>query len=202
MAAAPHRRLFVVRSAAEWAAINSPVRMEMVVFLIAAGTCAIRELALLMNRPADGLYHHMRKLVRAGLVVEVDTRRVGKQSEMLYRAAADDVVVDRNLQSRATRDRTRKLFRTIMQHAQRTIEVAIASGAAVLEGRRRNVSFNWLASWLDETQLARVRAHHDAIHAILLEGVRRREGQLMAVLTYMAPIHRPREAKTTEDLEK
>ncbi len=186
------QRVLMVRTDAEWEAISSPIRVEMLVFLIVAGTCSIRELASLMNRPADGLYHHLRKLVKARIVKEVGVRRVGTQKEALYRAAADDIAVDRNIGSRRTRQRTIRLFRTIMKHALRTIEAALESGDVVLEGARQNLRFNWLASWLDAQQLAQVREHQDAINRILQEGLEHREGQLIAVLTYMVPIQRSR----------
>lgn len=186
------KAVFTVRTDAEWEAINSPIRVEMIVFMIVAGTCSIRELAALMNRPADGLYHHVRKLVKARIVEEVGVRRVGTQKETLYRTAAADVSIDRNISNRRTRERTIRLFRTIMKHALRTIEASLGSGETVLEGPNQNLRFNWLASWLDETQLAKVRAHQDAISRILHDGLQRRDGQLVAVLTYMVPIQRSR----------
>jgi hypothetical protein len=184
--------VFTVRTDAEWEAISSPIRVEMLVFMIVAGTCSIRELAALMNRPADGLYHHIRKLVKARIISEVGVRRVGTQKEMLYRTAAADISIDRNISNRRTRQRTIRLFRTIMKHALRTVEASLNSGETVLEGPRQNLRFNWLASWLDDAQLAKVHAHQDAISKILHEGLQRRDGQLVAVLTYMVPIQRTR----------
>ena len=195
----PQPTIYTIRTAAEWDAINSPVRLEMVVFLIVAGTCAIRELAALIDRPADGLYHHLRKLVRAGLVEEVGTRPVGKRTEKLYRTVARDIAVDRDLMTKRTRDRTVRLFRTILQHAQRTIVAAIESGAVVFDGPRANLKFNWLAAWLDDAQMAEIVRHQEAIRQILMDGLQHRHGQLVAVLTYMAPIQRTRGSKPLTD---
>ena len=193
------KELFTVRREIEWNAINSAVRLEILVFMIMIGPCGIRELAELMDRPADGLYHHMRKLVGAGLVVEACTRKVGTQTEVVYQTAATDITIDRNIKRKRTRDRVIRLFRTIMQHAQRTMETALRSGKAVLEKDNQNVKLSWLTTWLDDRQLAEIREHQEAIDTILREGLRQRKGQLFAVLTYLAPLVRARGANIPDN---
>src|SRR5262245_47733719 len=51
------------------AALASPVRQEIIDTLEALGGATIAELAGALGRPADGLYYHVRRLVRAGLLV-------------------------------------------------------------------------------------------------------------------------------------
>ena len=187
--------VLTVKRETEWEAINSAVRLEMLVFVQTIGPCSIRDLAELMDRPADGLYHHLRKLVRAGLIVEVETRKAGKQTESVYNAVAKDVTIDRNLRNKRTTERVARLFRTILQHAQRTMENALRSGEASLEEDSRNVRLKWGAAWLDDEQLARLQQHQLAINDILQEGAKVRKGRLYAVLTYLAPVVRNRRSR-------
>jgi DNA-binding transcriptional ArsR family regulator len=198
---APQQDLFTVKSDAEWDAMNSPVRVEMLVFLLTTGPCAIRELSSLMNRPADGLYHHLRQLVGAGIVEEIGTRKVGTQTEAIYRTVGKEITIDRSIGRKRTRDRSLRLFRTMLQHARRTVEAAIESGAALLEGPQQNFRLNWRISWLDDRRLAEIKQHQAAIDRILEEGMQVRQGQLMAHLTYLAPVVRTRGARSLHDEE-
>jgi hypothetical protein len=69
------------------AALASPVRMEIIDTLQKCGPSSIRELARQMARPADGLYHHVRLLLRAGVLFEKETRPVGRRQEAVYQVA-------------------------------------------------------------------------------------------------------------------
>lgn len=195
----PQQDLFIVRTDAEWNAISSPVRVEILVFLLTTGPCAIRELASLMNRPADALYHHMRQLVGAGIVTEVGLRKVGTQTEAIYRTAGKEITIDRNIARKRTRDRSLRLFRTMLQHAKRTVEAAIDSGRAIMEGPQQNFRLNWRISWLDDQQLSAIKRHQAAIDEILQQGMQQRQGQLMAHLTYLTPVVRTRGARSPHD---
>lgn len=179
---------FTIRTEVEWRAINSAVRLEMLVFVIMAGPCGIRELAELMDRAADGLYHHLRQLLSAGLVREAGTRKVGTQVETLYEAVARDITVDKNLRQPRVRERLVSLFRTILQQAQRTVEAAINEQTAVLEGDGANFHLKWQASWLDDRQLKKLMRLQKEIVEIMHAGRKRRKGRQYAVLTYLSPV--------------
>lgn len=183
---------FTIKRDREWDAITSAVRIEIVLGLVSIGPCSIRELAELLERPADGLYHHLRKLEAAGLVVGVDTRVSGTRTEQVYDLAAPNVTIDTDISRKRTRERVARLFKSILQHAQRAMLAALESDRAVLEEEGRTISLKWAASWLDDERLARVREHQDAVNTILLEGLRERTGELFSVLTYLAPVVRTR----------
>ena len=84
----------VVNSDVHWEAITSPTRFEILEQMRSAAPCSVSELARQMDRPADGLYHHLRKLVDAGLVSEVGQRPVGKQVEAIFDLAYDTMVFE------------------------------------------------------------------------------------------------------------
>ena len=47
--------------------LASPLRIEIVGVFQSYGSLAIRELAEKMSRPMDGLYHHVRQLLKVGI---------------------------------------------------------------------------------------------------------------------------------------
>ena len=71
-------------------ALVSPVRQDIVDTLQTLGTASTTDLAEQLGRPADGLYYHVRALLKAGLVVPAGTRPQGGRNEALYRTAAPE----------------------------------------------------------------------------------------------------------------
>src|SRR5262249_31056625 len=69
-------------------ALASPLRIELVGVLQTHGPSSIRELAVHLARPADGLYHHVRILMKAGMVVEKSRRKSGRRMEAVYALTA------------------------------------------------------------------------------------------------------------------
>jgi predicted ArsR family transcriptional regulator len=73
-----------IRRKEQLAAVVSPVRQEIVDALAAAGPSSAAQLADRLGRPADALYHHLRVLMRSGLVVEHSRRRTAYRTEAIY----------------------------------------------------------------------------------------------------------------------
>ncbi|HUR26756.1 MAG TPA: helix-turn-helix domain-containing protein, partial [Planctomycetota bacterium] len=76
-------------------ALASPLRQEIVDVLDAAGPCSIAELAQRLGRPPDSLYFHLRRLVKTGLVVEVERRRAGRHAFVVVDVAGRPMRIDR-----------------------------------------------------------------------------------------------------------
>ena len=53
----------------------SPARLEILEAFGALERASARELAAHLGRPPGAVYHHVRMLTQAGLIVEVDVRR-------------------------------------------------------------------------------------------------------------------------------
>src|SRR4051812_29395184 len=83
------RKPFLIRRTDQIAAIASPLRQEILDALQAAGPQSIAELAQILARPADGLYYHIRALLKAGLVVEHGARPTGRRRETIYDVPGD-----------------------------------------------------------------------------------------------------------------
>src|SRR5580698_1153514 len=72
-------------------ALASPVRIEIVGVFQTHGPLAIRELAEKMSRPADGLYHHVRQLLKVEILRVAETRRAGKRDEAVFELTAERI---------------------------------------------------------------------------------------------------------------
>src|SRR5438309_1941063 len=74
-------------------ALISPVRQELVDVLSRMGTASLAEIATVLGRPADGLYYHVRLLVRVGLVFPAGSRTNGGRPEALYKSIAPQLAL-------------------------------------------------------------------------------------------------------------
>jgi predicted transcriptional regulator len=74
-------------------ALISPVRQELVDVLSRMGKASLAEIAAVLGRPADGLYYHVRLLVRVGLVFPAGSRTQAGRPEALYRAVAPQLAL-------------------------------------------------------------------------------------------------------------
>lgn len=177
----------LVASRLQWEAIDSAVRIELWETLRSNGPCSIRELAEQMDRPADGLYQHMRKLERAGLIVETEQRPAGTQREAVYDVTADDI--DFDIDERTGRNITRlaRIFATVIRCAGRSIEAAFASRQVKLSKPGKDILVRWDVGWLSDADVAAVKRHQQEILAILERGRTRRTGRLYAVMSYLVP---------------
>src|SRR5262245_61949101 len=86
-------RTYRVTRLAQIAALASPVRLEILEALTTRPTFTVTRLAEALGRPADGLYYHLRELVRVGLVLPVGRNPSRWRAEALYRAVARRVAI-------------------------------------------------------------------------------------------------------------
>src|SRR5437773_10647780 len=88
---APSRRVHVIKSPLQSAALASAARQEIVDVLSRMGTVTVAELAAALGRPADALYYHLRVLVRAGLVVPIASGRPHGRRDTRFRTIAPEL---------------------------------------------------------------------------------------------------------------
>ena len=180
-----------VTTARQWEAMTSAVRLEMWEFLRSNGPCSIRELAEQMDRPADGLYHHLRKLVQAGFIAETERRPAGTQVESVYDVTSNDLFFPLNLNSNRSFRWVSKLLQMVIRCAGRTVQAALDTRSeSELKGPHRPFSVRWDVGWLDAESLQAVRHHQEAIQSILQQGRTEKRGHLYAVMTYRVPLFR------------
>src|SRR5436190_2021792 len=71
-------------SPAQVRALESPRRQEIVDALAALGASSVAELADHLGRPADSLYFHVRKLLKVGVIRELELRKSGRHEWAVY----------------------------------------------------------------------------------------------------------------------
>lgn len=152
--------VFHVRDPEHFEAIGSPVRLNVLEFFRSRGPMAVVELADLLGRPADGLYHHLKKLEAAGFVRAVGTRQRGKQIERVYDAVADEYRVAEEPEQMV------RIWRLISSHAERNLADALDAGEVRFRGERRNSAMRIETAQLDDDAAAEVLGHIEAIRAI------------------------------------
>ena len=152
--------VFHIETPEHFDAIGSPVRLSIIEFFRSRGPMPVAELAQVMGRPADGLYHHLKKLLAIGIVREVGTQQTGRQIERVFDIAAN------RLQVAEDTERLVKVWRLISSHAERNLASAIDTGGLRFRGDDPNVSMRVETARLDATARAEVFEHLNAIRAV------------------------------------
>src|SRR5688572_7534645 len=110
------------------AALTSPVRIELIGALQTHGPSSIRELAARMGRPAAGLYHHVRTLLRAGVLAEAERRKVGRRVEAVYALTNRRVAGGLDPSSPADREGVARAAAAALRLATREFTAAVSAG--------------------------------------------------------------------------
>jgi predicted transcriptional regulator len=164
--------------------LASPVRAEMIGVLQSEGPRAIRELAAMLARPADGLYHHMRVLLKAGLIQERERRKSGQRDEIVYALTAPRAAGD----PRKVEDRPAVVAaaQTALRMAGREFAAAIAAcpPRAPLAGPRLSRQ----RVWLSPEGLRSARRLLVRLEELLARENRRHRGALHVVTTVVVPL--------------
>ena len=148
----------------------SPARLEVLQAFAGLGRASARELAARLGRPPGAIYHHVRMLEQAGLIVEVERRSGTRRPEAVYAVAAERLAVAAGTSA----DRDRQALRTlhaVLRQAARDADAAFARGTAALKGRFHGVQ---LSAALGPRDVKRVVALLSKVDAMLrrAKGVR------------------------------
>lgn len=183
-----------VRTPAQWEAVCSLPRLELLETFSSHGPCSVAELAHWLDRPADGLYHHVRKLVRAGLVREVEVRKVGRHRESVFDMVADELRFDVDPEQGRNMDRLEQIARAHVKRAERLLASASAARAVRLARPGKNTHVRGDEAWLTEDELERVNEIVDELRTVFAGAKRRRTGRLHAFTLIISPVVRERGA--------
>lgn len=205
-------REFVVTTPAEWAAVSSPARFELLEFMRLLTPCSLADLGRAMARAPDSLYHHMRVLCRAGIAVRTGDRAVGGDAsissggggatgrkegrregrrEAVFDLARRqfrfeiDPVTGRNVQA------VKRITAMLTRLTSRAMSHAFDAGLPVGEGPAKQIWARAETAWLDDAALAEANAHLVALDAIFERGRVDRRGRLFYLSFFLAPAVRP-----------
>jgi DNA-binding transcriptional ArsR family regulator len=115
----------VVADAAALKALADPLRLHMLEVLARdpARTWTVKELAAQMQQPVTRLYHHMKLLESANLVIDAETRIVSGIVEHRYRSAQRSIKLDEKMFGGAdTRDASIATVSGIVEQTREDLE--------------------------------------------------------------------------------
>jgi hypothetical protein len=182
------RNRAVIQRPAEIRILTSPVRQEIVDTLEAlGGNAPVAAIAAALGRPSDGLYYHLRILVKGGLLEELPDTGDGRR----YRTRARG---SERLRLRYEPGRTpnaRAVTRVIggmLRTTRRDFEAALADPEVVTEGPQRALRASRVKGWVSPSDLAELNRLQARAIALLRRNRKPRDGQLMSLTWVLAPV--------------
>lgn len=176
-----------VEDAEKIAVLAAPARIEIATAIQAlGGSATVAELAAQLGRPADGLYYHLRAMVKGGLLTEHEGdggRRYalavpgGKSLRLRYRPGAT-----------ANAKAVGLAARSMSRLAQRDFLRALAEPSTVAEGDYRELWSARLSGWLEPGQLAEANRLLRELADLMLSSRPGGKGKLMMVQWMLAPL--------------
>jgi len=169
------------------AVLATPVRIEIATAIQAlGGPTTVAELAEQLGRPADGLYYHLRAMVKGGLLTEHegDNGRcyalavpAGESMRLVYRPGAT-----------ANAKAVGLAARSMSRLAQRDFLRALADPSTVAEGPRRELWSARLRGWLEPAELAEANRLLRQLADLMLSSRPGGKGKLVMVQWMLAPL--------------
>jgi DNA-binding transcriptional ArsR family regulator len=160
-----------------------------------AAPCSIAEIAEILDRPADTLYRHVEKLVRAGIVLQSGVRRRGRRFEQLFDLVADDFRFGfRDGSGRAANKAFEECANSFLKSTMRAVRDSARAGQLVAKDDERNLAIVYELGRLTPAAFREVRALVTRIKELLDEGKRSPEGRLYLSLSVLTPVTRKRGA--------
>ncbi len=167
--------------------LASPVRQEIIDTLESlGGEAAVAQIAAQMGRPADGLYYHLRQLVKSGLLHESPDDSDGRR----YRTAAarGERLWLRYGGRLPNVEPVARVVAGLVRMAERDFGHALRSGRAVGEGEQRDL---WAArnkGWVSAAELGQINRLLTQLSELMHQPRSPRRDRLLALAWVMAPI--------------
>lgn len=182
----------MLSSPAQWRAISSSVRLQMVDLLRMLGPSAVPRLAEALDRPADGLYHHVRILERAGIVRRVGTEQVGPRMQAVYSIVAKDVRLPIDRSDAKSSKQLSRVTASVLRTAERGVAAALKRGGLKQTGPERDLWCRIHTGKVDPKRLARLNALLQQIEEEMDAGRHGGEGTTMSLVMTLWPATRGR----------
>ncbi|MEM9064458.1 MAG: helix-turn-helix domain-containing protein [Planctomycetota bacterium] len=139
-----------------WEVASSPVRAEILSLIESVGRATVGELADAMDRPADGLYHHIHKMEEVGLIRIAGERKAVRGTELVYEPI-QDAFIDAFGPEHA--DRIERFAQQMASGVLRAARDATASGMITARGTQRNTVLRFETAKLTRGEAERVWQH-------------------------------------------
>ncbi len=176
---------WVVDDAKKITALAAPARIEIVSTLEAlGGSATVAALAEQLGRPADGLYYHLRALIRAGLIEE----HAGAGDGRHYSMASAGLRLGYKPGATANARAVGRLATSVSRLAQRDFARALSRSDTVVEGPERELWAARLRGWLAPAELAEANRLLRQLADLFFHSRPTPAGKLVALQWMLAPI--------------
>jgi predicted transcriptional regulator len=176
-------------SAEQVKVLASGFRVDLVYAFRLYGPASIPELAPKLNRDQDSLYHHVRKLLAAGVLQEVEKRKRSTKTEAVYDTVADRLRLKPKPWDEEYAELAMKLFETDfrmgLEHCRDAVETYHGSSELNEMQYVRRMPVRLSAAKLKEFKKKLVE-----LDAWVTEAAKEREGQAISILIAVNPLTR------------
>lgn len=185
------RTKFAISKPAHLKALASPVRQELLDLLVRTGPASAAELGRLVQRPADGLYYHLRALQRVGLLSSAGTRARAGRGEELFRAVHPEPALHHDPSPGGNSPAVIAIVSSMLRLGVRDFKKGAASSDVRTHGPGRELWALRVTGWLSPAQLEEANRRIRALHE--LPGRRSAKGKLYGITIVLTPLgHRGR----------
>ena len=180
---------YFIAEIAQIKALAAPTRQEILDTLESNGPSTVARLGALLGRAPDSLYHHIRILVKVGLVRRVDPAPETTARGAIYELPGHAMSIAYRLRDRAMAEAIAAVARAMSRISYQDFERALNRGDAIVEGPQRNLRSTRKKAWLDTSQIEAINRHFHAIFSIMSTWQQPgNDARLHAVTFMMSPI--------------
>ena len=170
--------------------LSSPVRQEILDTLATFGSQAsVAALAEQLGRPADGLYYHLRALVRGGLVQDVQSEG---GDERHYRLAGEGNAPLRLAYDLGAQGNAKELgifTRGLLQIASRDFDDALKTEGVAVAGSRRELWASRNKGWVSPNDLEEVNSLLERLSTLTSQSKASGRERLVSCAFVLAPVN-------------
>jgi DNA-binding transcriptional ArsR family regulator len=161
-------------------------RVDIFQHLAALGPLSAIELAELLALPVTSLYHHLKALVAAGVVEEVNRKGAGQgRPAKAYRAMRRALYLTEGIEQPHRRKLVARIIRSAASQATREFNAALSDDKTSFTGPNKNISHLRAAFVASDTTLVRVNALLEELRIIALAPTTH-SGELLTLTWFMS----------------
>lgn len=183
------RPSYSIRRPEQIRALRSPVRQEIVDTVQSLGVCSVADVARELGRHADGLYYHVKILLRVGLLESAGTRRDRGRREARYVTRSPECPMRLHYEpdDPANADAVLGVVASMLRMSERDFAGAYRPDA-VTEGPQRNLWAARVKAWLSGDDLVEVNRLLAELQTIFERGREPGRDRLHAITFVLAPL--------------
>jgi DNA-binding transcriptional ArsR family regulator len=187
--------MFEIRDVRQIRLLASPVRQAIVDALESSGPQSAADLASILGYAPDALYHHLRKMLRGGLLTAEYQRGGGGKRCAVFSLSNTGTRLHYAPSNRQNRIAITAVATTMLRDASRTFAKAMTR-TPVVKGPRRNLWVGRRTGWLTQAQLEQLNDRLVEIVKLMESGVPRRGRTKLYALTFaLSPFGTKRQNK-------